>query len=318
MKISIIVPVYKTEKYLEECIKSILAQTYTDFELILIDDGSPDNSGNICDHFAQMDQRIRVLHKPNQGVSAARNNGLDMAKGEYICFVDSDDCIDENYLSILSQDMHKGGMTACQLNHTGKTALSADKDVLRPEEAQISCFSAFGMGGFAWGKLFDTEIIRLNKLRFEQDLAICEDLLFVIQYLRYATEPVVWNHSSLYYYRPNQNGAVKKRFLAHENFNNTELTEITALERSQAYLLDEAEIERAWNVRTVKAAVNTIRTMTANHVYDHEKKKRLLKIVRENVFLCLKSRYLTKNAKLSVFACACSPTMELKMWILHN
>ena len=92
--ISVIVPVYKTEKYLGECIQSILAQSYADFELILIDDGSPDHSGRICDRFAETDRRISVIHKENQGVSAARNDGLDLAKGKYICFVDSDDCVD--------------------------------------------------------------------------------------------------------------------------------------------------------------------------------------------------------------------------------
>ena len=89
--ISVIVPVYKAEKYLRRCIDSILAQTYTDFELLLIDDGSPDRSGEICDEYAKQDSRVRVFHKPNAGVSSARNLGLDNAKGDWITFVDADD-----------------------------------------------------------------------------------------------------------------------------------------------------------------------------------------------------------------------------------
>lgn len=96
--VSVIVPVYKVENVLHYCIDSILNQTYKNFELILVDDGSPDNSGKICDKYAQKDNRIKVIHKENGGVSSARNCGIDAAKGKYICFVDSDDYPCKNYL----------------------------------------------------------------------------------------------------------------------------------------------------------------------------------------------------------------------------
>ncbi|MDT6814838.1 glycosyltransferase, partial [Enterococcus faecium] len=95
-EISIIVPVYKVEKYLRKCVDSILAQTFTDFEVILVDDGSPDNSGKICDEYAEKDNRVRVIHKENGGLSSARNAGIDVARGKYLGFVDSDDYIDED------------------------------------------------------------------------------------------------------------------------------------------------------------------------------------------------------------------------------
>ena len=88
-EISIIVPVYKVEKYLRKCVDSILAQTFTDFEVILVDDGSPDNSGKICDEYAEKDNRVRVIHKENGGLSSARNAGIDVARGKYLGFVDS-------------------------------------------------------------------------------------------------------------------------------------------------------------------------------------------------------------------------------------
>lgn len=103
--ISVIVPVYNVERYLNQCIDSILAQTYKDFELILVDDGSKDKSGEICDEYVKKDSRIRVFHKKNGGVSSARNYGIDNAQGTYICFVDSDDWVDETYL----EDMLKPG-----------------------------------------------------------------------------------------------------------------------------------------------------------------------------------------------------------------
>ena len=98
MIISVIVPVYKVEKYIHRCIDSILAQTFTDFELILVDDGSPDCCGSICDEYAKKDSRVTVIHKKNGGLSDARNAGLDFAMGDYILFVDSDDYIDADLL----------------------------------------------------------------------------------------------------------------------------------------------------------------------------------------------------------------------------
>ena len=105
--ISVIVPVYNVEKYLNRCVDSILAQTFTDFELILVDDGSPDNCGKICDEFAKKDNRITVLHQENSGQAVARNNALNIAKGSYIAFVDSDDFINRKYLEILLEALIK-------------------------------------------------------------------------------------------------------------------------------------------------------------------------------------------------------------------
>ena len=118
-KISVIVPVYKVEKYLPECIESVLAQTFTDFELILVDDGSPDNSGAICDDYAARDPRIRVFHKQNGGVSSARNLGLDHARADWVAFVDADDAVDEKYLEHLWGD----GPAAGTLIFSGHTYL---------------------------------------------------------------------------------------------------------------------------------------------------------------------------------------------------
>lgn len=96
--ISIIVPVYKAEAYLHRCVDSLLAQTFTDFEVLLIDDGSPDRSGEICDAYAKKDARVRVFHQPNGGVSVARQRGVENAKGEWITFVDADDCLPQKSL----------------------------------------------------------------------------------------------------------------------------------------------------------------------------------------------------------------------------
>ena len=110
-KISVIVPVYNTEKYLHRCIDSILAQTFTDFELLLIDDGSKDNSGAICDEYAAKDSRVRVFHKENGGVSSARNLGLDNVRGEWVTFVDSDDWVEKEYIELFVKNIDDLGIS---------------------------------------------------------------------------------------------------------------------------------------------------------------------------------------------------------------
>ena len=99
--VSVIVPVYKVEKYLKQCLDSIISQSFSDFECILVDDGSPDNCPNICDQYSEKDKRFRVIHQRNKGLSAARNTGIENSTGEWICFIDSDDCIHPDYISIL-------------------------------------------------------------------------------------------------------------------------------------------------------------------------------------------------------------------------
>ena len=110
--VSIIVPIYKAEQFLTQCVDSILKQSEQDFELILIDDGSPDQSPAMCDEYSKNDPRVRVIHKPNGGVSAARNTGLDLARGAYVVFIDSDDYVDGNYLEEMLRAYHN-------LEHSG-------------------------------------------------------------------------------------------------------------------------------------------------------------------------------------------------------
>lgn len=105
--ISVIVPIYNVEKYLARCVDSIVNQTYKDFELILVDDGSPDNSGKICDEYAKKDSRIKVVHKKNGGLSDARNAGMAVATGEYISFIDSDDYVSDDFFECLLDVMNK-------------------------------------------------------------------------------------------------------------------------------------------------------------------------------------------------------------------
>ena len=209
--ISIIVPVYRAEKVLHYCIDSILNQKFTDFELILVDDGSPDNSGNICDEYAEKDKRVKVIHKQNGGVSSARNAGIEVAQGEYICFVDSDDYLEKDYLEILIETKKKfpdydsvwcGFQTVEDYN--GKN----NKVVIAENNTKFSCYSLEDimllhekwLEASPCNKLFDKGIIINNKIKFPDDLSLGEDLLFNFEYLDCSEGKIVVINKPLYNY----------------------------------------------------------------------------------------------------------------------
>ena len=186
--LSIIVPVYNTENYLKKCIDSILAQTYTDFELILVDDGSNDQSSSICDGYASKDIRVRVIHKANGGVSSARNAGLDICQGEYVMFVDSDDWIESNFISSFflegmdQADVIIGGYT--ELRTDGKMIHSPRTERLKREEfgQRFEILYSNNFINAPFSKLYKLSTIATK--RFDQGVALGEDFLFNLKVFR--------------------------------------------------------------------------------------------------------------------------------------
>ncbi|MHC1681566.1 MAG: glycosyltransferase family 2 protein [Clostridiaceae bacterium] len=190
--ISIIVPVYKVEAYLHRCINSILSQTLYDFELILVDDGSPDNCGNICDEYALEDNRVKVIHKSNGGLSAARNAGIEVATGDYIGFIDSDDWVeDEMYKNMYEAAIkNEADLVVCNYSRVFKDKVINNYLKLTDENIDISeigldeyfyrYFFRYVHGYESWNKLYKREIIISNNLRFEEkkEEIFSEDLLF--------------------------------------------------------------------------------------------------------------------------------------------
>lgn len=181
--ISIIVPVYKAEQYLKKCVESILAQTYSDLELILVDDGSPDNSPAICDRYAEMDSRVHVIHKLNAGVSAARNDGIAVAKGDWIAFVDSDDWIEPEMMELLAQGLlcyPEAKVSVCGwYRHEGDRIFDygsgLPKGLVNGKDAFQWAIRGTGFEGYVWNKLYRRSVFD-EGLRFPQDITICEDL----------------------------------------------------------------------------------------------------------------------------------------------
>ena len=211
--ISVIVPIFNAEKYLHRCIKRILAQDYTDYELLLIDDGSTDNSGTICDEYAIKDNRIRVFHKENGGVSSARNWGLDNAIGEYIMFVDSDDYMLPGMLEVMVSTLKakSADLVVCGTTETGggywRPIADVDYSINQLKENFVSLLHTELLSP-PWNKIYKKEIIGSN--RFCEDISFGEDLLFNIQYLEKCENIFLIKESPFYHEKENENSLVVK------------------------------------------------------------------------------------------------------------
>lgn len=178
--ISIIVPIYNKEKYLYRCLDSILSQTFTDYELLLIDDGSTDGSCKICDEYAARDQRIRVFHKKNGGVSSARNIGINNIRGEYLTFIDSDDYVNVNYLDSLTPQKDEDFVMDSSDNRSPRFSdrMYNGIDMINVALSgwQILC---------PWGKLFKSELVIKHNIQFDENIHFGEDSQFNLEYLLY-------------------------------------------------------------------------------------------------------------------------------------
>jgi len=233
-QISVIVPVYNTEKYLHQCVDGILSQSFTDFELLLIDDGSTDGSGVICDAYAEKDKRVRVFHKENGGVSSARNLGLDKAKGEWIYFPDSDDITVENAFDAMMKLVSKGVdyvMCGYEVYDEGGNCTYAiserKRQVITRDEALMEMFapSDYRYQGYLWNKLYRVSIIRDNNLRFVKGIKFNEDRLFNVEYLCCSEGDVEYSTAPIYQYVERSNSAMSS---LTQRFNPSFLTDLDA------------------------------------------------------------------------------------------
>ena len=205
-KISIIIPVYNVEQYLDECINSIINQSYNNLEIIFVDDGSKDNSGEILDKYAKKDKRIIVIHKKNEGVSKARNIGIDKATGKYICFCDGDDYLMDDYVEYLHSLIVKNDVDIALTTqmfttfHTIQTKKITEK-VLTPEQATCEILN-YNVPIGVYCKIFKTEFLNKNKIRFNENIFIGEGFNFNTYSFQRANN-VVFGNKKVYYYRRN-------------------------------------------------------------------------------------------------------------------
>ena len=185
--ISIIIPIYNAGKYIHKCLNSILAQTYTKWEAILVDDGSLDNSGVVCDEYATKDTRFKVVHKKNEGVSTARNEGIKQANGSWIAFIDADDYIGVNYLYDLQEEAKQKydftiqGFTRVRNGQIISQMIYPDEIFLHNNFTRL--FNETRLYGFPWGRLYNTNIIRTNGIIFDKKISCGEDAIFMYEYI---------------------------------------------------------------------------------------------------------------------------------------
>lgn len=226
-EISVIVPVYKAEAFLRKCTESVLTQTFTDLELLLVEDGSPDKSGALCDEIQREDPRVRVIHKENGGVSSARNLGMEKAEGTYIAFADADDWLPPEALAIMVKAMKESGADSVGGSHfkvetdgaTQKEPGAMPKGVYGPEEIRTGIIDRLMgermgqpgevLNGFIWRFLFSKDIIRAHNITFEG--AYLEDELFLIEYFCHA-QCLAMVDEPVYYYLQNP-VSVTRRYL---------------------------------------------------------------------------------------------------------
>ncbi len=214
-KISIIIPVYKVELYLPKCLESIINQTYKNLEIILVDDGSPDNCGKICDSYAEKDSRIKVIHKKNAGVARARNDGIEAATGDYISFIDSDDWIAENAYEVLYKGL-KENNAECAV---GGCVTVIDKEgELAPQEGTrrtLGCIDAKEAmkgvllnGSAVWNRLFKREVFK--EVRFPLDRINDDEVVALHAYAE--CKKIVFLDADTYFYRIRSNSITTSKF----------------------------------------------------------------------------------------------------------
>lgn len=324
--ISVIVPVYKVEKYLDDCVQSLLAQDYPNYEIILIDDGSPDNCGKMCDQYMVRHDCIKVIHQKNAGVSTARNAGMCAAQGEYLTFVDSDDWVEPDHLSVLEGQMCAGGMAVSGVvkkQHAFEPLIQRKKK--KDESVQVVCFNKAeaqesvlrynGIFGYVWGKLFDGKVIKQSGTFFRPGITIGEDKLFVIQYLEHIQNKVMWIKKGTYHYRLNPSSTTQTQFQKKIEFSPQLLRGITVTEEISRHTVCSPKLIELSRAMILDAKRSSLRFMSINGWEYLEYYKTYLKDIRKDLFWYLQSDTgeRSRNYILMLF-CSISPKLEAFAW----
>lgn len=208
-KVSVIIPIYNSEKYLNRCLQSIEKQTYKNIEILLIDDGSTDNSQKICNKYIEKDNRFYYFYENNSGVSNARNLGIEKANGKYVVFIDSDDYVDEKFIELMIEKAIDKDLVCVSYNQNQKI----DRTIVTKEEFLINLFNnRFGYQGYVWNKLFTKSIIMENNIRFDSTIFYNEDRLFVFEYTQSIKKDIYFLKELLYYYQLTESSAMNKSY----------------------------------------------------------------------------------------------------------
>ncbi|RRF95921.1 MAG: glycosyltransferase [Lachnospiraceae bacterium] len=318
--VSVLMPIYNVEKYLAECIESVLSQTYSNFELILVDDGSTDKCSEIVDEFSDKDHRVIAIHQENAGVDAARNNAIKHANGKYIAFIDSDDKYEPRYLETMVNEAESNDyqLVTCSFIPFGVTNPPKFKviseQVTDRDTAAEYLLGYNSVNGYVWNKLFTKEIIDQNNIWFEDGYWACDDVLFAGNYLYHCTKVKILE-APLYRYRQVATGANRVRY-SGVPFQKKWMSsfKVTGHFR-ELYCSD--KVTRACNLHEVREAGIVLRAMAASN-YSGEEYKQLTDIVKKYKSEFLKDGDSSYFQKLSVVLTSISPKLELTVWRMRN
>lgn len=281
--VSIIVPVYNVEKYLGKCLDSLIDQTYRNLQIILVDDGSGDSSGTICDRYAAQDNRIQVIHKKQSGVSAARNTGLEAVKGSYICFADSDDWSDEKMIETMYENMVEEKAQISIIGYDmvwedGRCQKKSDENayyVWNQREAIAQWMTQKIFKGFMWDKMFAREIF--SGIRFLEDRSYMEDVAIGLDLFARA-EKVVYSGKIGYHYLQRQGSATNSGFQERELLGITEAEKMIRFSEEHQGIYDKEAYSRLLiNVYTILE-----RIVLTGSKKDKERIPELKKVLREH------------------------------------
>ncbi len=309
--VSIIVPVYKLEAWLPTCVKSLRAQSHAQIEILLVDDGSPDLCPKICDAYAQLDARVKVIHTPNRGVSAARNTGLEQAHGEFVLFVDGDDWIAPNMVERMLECLvhNRADICVCNLTHVyseqdepefvqpGNSICYGAREFLEHIMTDAHCL------GYPCNKLFRRQLIGSN--RFQENLHVCEDLAFCAR-LAEANPAVVQIEDALYYYRQRTTKSI--------SYSDKIFSVIRAYESLMPLYGREApHLIPLINMRYLKLNLNMKGRMGISHIHDKERQETVDTNIASMLRPVLLSRHVSLASKINIFLTWLMPKAMLRL-----
>lgn len=313
--VSIVVPVYNGSKWLSRCIESIVDQSYSNFELILVNDGSTDSSYDICLNYSRNDKRIILIDKENSGVSDTRNYGIKKANGDYLIFVDCDDYIDSDYIKnliVLMDDNVDLGITGWKKE--SEIGVLCDKSIIFEEcwdsETCLKMLLSFkGVQGYPISKIFRRSIISKYNILFDERISIFEDLLFCCTYAKHCSCIKVNTNYCDYHYvlyeSSSRNSAISAKVFELKN-----LSEIESLEKISDLLDENIALRKKVHARIALSSAFYINRMFECEFEDKNEIKRLQKKIRRNFIYLLIANEGDFKWKMQAFLCCISPKLE--------
>jgi glycosyltransferase involved in cell wall biosynthesis len=321
-KISVIIPAYNAEPYIEKCLNSLIAQTEPNFEAIIIDDGSADNTFEICKKYAAQDARFKVIKQSNGGVSAARNSGLDIAGGEFITFVDSDDYVAPDYLQVLLQG-YSGGefdIAMCgyvlELDKSGELyRVTGNAEELTQTEILNRMFVPLNRswGGFLVNKLFKAEIIKKNHIRLNPEYKLFEDIVFNYEYIK-SVKRGSYTPAPAYYYVTRKNSAVCTSEATVSNANKW-LNSLKAFD----FVMEDAkdtypQFCKILSIMKVMFSATALRIAAKSGLKATPRYKELRRYIIKNLGSFLASKNIRLKKKIGCILTLIMPKTAFKLW----